>query len=82
MVNCKIVSNKPVCSNCNSNDLSPVRDYKEVQYEDKFAVMFIKRCYNCNKDVAYLVTDIPLHGDNIRAEIVNEFKEVKEQFNE
>lgn len=78
MISCKIKNNKPICGYCGSNDLSLVRDYKEVQYEERYVVMFVKRCYGCNKDVAYLVTDIPLHGDNTRVEIINEVKEVSE----
>lgn len=82
MIKCKITNNRPVCSNCGSNDLSQVRDYKEVEYEGRYAIMFIKKCYNCNNDVAYLVTEVPLQGDNIRAEIINEFREVKEEYDD
>lgn len=81
IISCKIVNNRPICGKCYSDNLSNIRDYKEIRYKDRFAVMFIKKCYDCNEDIAYLVTEIPLYGDNTREEItqdINSLEEYKE----
>lgn len=75
VINAKIIDNQPICGYCKSNNISGIRDYKQIEMNDKNYVMFQFRCYSCNQDNKYLA-DVMLDG-TIRYEINGNIKEVE-----
>ena len=75
--NAKIQSNKPICAKCGSNNLSGIRDYKEVIMDDVPYTMFQVRCYNCNSDNRYLA-DINIE-ETTRREINHKISDIKDE---
>ena len=76
MVNAKIVNNRPICGKCSNEELSGVRDYKEVVMNNLTYTMFINHCYKCKEDNRYLA-DITLDR-TLRYEITDVIKDVND----
>ena len=76
MYNAKIQNNKPICVKCESNNISGIREYKEIIMDDVKYVMFQVKCYNCNADLQYLA-DIDIDGTT-RYEIKHKVSDIKE----
>ena len=74
MVNAKIINNRPICSKCGNEELSGVREYKEVVMGNLAYTMFINHCYKCGEDNRYLA-DITLDR-TLRYEITDTIKDV------
>ena len=74
MVNAKIINNRPICSKCGNEELSGVREYKEVVMGNLTYTMFINHCYKCKEDNRYLA-DITLDR-TLRYEITDVIKDV------
>lgn len=75
MYNAKIINNKPICGKCGSDNISGIRDYKEVEMDNKSYTMFQIKCYNCNADNKYLA-DVYLSHTK-RYEINHKINDVK-----
>lgn len=75
----KIVDNKVYCPNCNSDDISFIREHKVVNVDGKFYSRMIKQCYKCGQNMYYLLTEIKLDED-VKRFVVDEIKmlELKE----
>lgn len=74
--NAKIVDNKPCCSQCGSNNISGIRDYKECVMGGNTLTMFYVKCYSCRSDLRYLA-DVYMEKTT-RYEVTGDIKEVKE----
>ena len=74
MYNAKIINNNIYCGKCNSNNISGVRDYKQVVHNDRPYTLFQIKCYNCNTDNQY-IADVMLER-TIRYEISDKINEI------
>lgn len=76
MINAKILNNKPLCGKCNSNNLSGIREYREIEMDNNKYVLFQVKCYSCHTDNQY-IADINL-DETIRYEAKGDIKDIKE----
>lgn len=74
--NAKIINNKPCCPKCSSGDnLSGIRDYKEIVLGGNTYTMFQLKCYKCHADMRYLAN---IYVDKtIRYEVSGNIEEVR-----